>query len=86
MLPGTPNLRVSSVLIEGTDEVYRVACVELQGGDHLAAYSAELPGLVSRVSYHPVRSNGNLDPGDVERLLPLPGSPYLWGDSRRESH
>ena len=72
------------VPIEGTDEVYRFACVELLGGDRLPAYSAELPGLVGRVSYHPVRPNGNLDPDDVERLQPLPGSPYPWGDRRRE--
>jgi len=37
---------VKCVLIEGTDEVYRFACVELLGGDRLPAYSAELPGLV----------------------------------------
>ena len=30
--------------------------------------------------------NRNLNFGDFGRLLPLPGSPYLWGDSRRESH
>ena len=84
-LPDTPKLWVKCVLIEGTDEVYRFACVELRGGDHPAAYSAELPGLVGRVSYHPVRPNGNLDPDDVERLQPLPGSPYPWGDRRREA-
>jgi len=76
-LPDTPKLEVKCVLIEGTDEVYRFACVELRCGDHLAAYSAELPGLV--------RPNGNLDPGDVERLLPLAGSPYPWGDRRQEA-
>ena len=84
-LPNTPKLWVKCVPIEGTDEAYRFACVELVGGDHLPPYSAELPGLVGRVSYHPVRPNGNLDPGDVERLQPLPGSPYPWGDRRREA-
>src|SRR6059036_1008231 len=41
-LPDTPKLWVKCVLLEGTDEVYRSACVELRGGDHLPAYSAEL--------------------------------------------
>ena len=45
-LPDTPKLWVKCVPIEGTDEVYRFACVELRGGDHPAAYSAELPGLL----------------------------------------
>ena len=29
--------------------------------------------------------DGNLNPGDLERLLPVPGSPYPWGDRRREA-
>jgi sigma-B regulation protein RsbU (phosphoserine phosphatase) len=46
---------MSCVLIEGPDEVYRLACMELRGGNHLAAYSAELPGLAGWVSCHPLR-------------------------------
>jgi phosphoserine phosphatase RsbU/P len=37
------------------DEVHRLACLELRGGNHLAAYSTELPGLVGWVSCHPLR-------------------------------
>ena len=47
---------MNSVLIEGNDEVYRLACMELRGGNHLAAYSAELPGLAGWVSCHFLRS------------------------------
>ena len=54
-LPDTPKIRVKCVLIEGTDEVYRLACMELRGGNHLAAYSAELPGLAGWLSCHPLR-------------------------------
>jgi len=43
------------VLIEGTDEVYRLACMELRGGNHLAEYSAKLPGLASWVFCQPLR-------------------------------
>lgn len=35
--------------------VLRLACLELRGGNHLAAYSAELPGLAGWVSCHPLR-------------------------------
>jgi sigma-B regulation protein RsbU (phosphoserine phosphatase) len=45
------------MLIEGADKVYRLACMELRGGNHLAAYSAELPGLAGWVSCHPARSS-----------------------------
>lgn len=41
--------------IEKTDEVYRIACQEVRGGNHLAAYSAELPGLTGWVSCHPLQ-------------------------------
>ena len=41
--------------IERTDEVYRIACQEVRGGNHLAAYSAELPGLTGWVSCHPLQ-------------------------------
>ena len=43
------------MVIEEVDEVHRLACLELRGGNHLAAYSAELPGLAGWVSCHPLR-------------------------------
>src|SRR6266849_2772024 len=42
-------------MIEEADEVHRLACLELRGGNHLAAYSVELPGLAGWVSCHPLR-------------------------------
>src|ERR1700722_3294542 len=36
------------------EQVYRLACLELRGGNHLAAYPAELPGLVAWVSCRPL--------------------------------
>src|ERR1700685_4679667 len=41
--------------MEETGETYRLACLELRGGDHSAAYSAELPGLAGWVSCRPLR-------------------------------
>lgn len=38
-----------------TDQVYRLACMELRGGNQLAAYSAELPGLAGWISCRPLR-------------------------------
>jgi sigma-B regulation protein RsbU (phosphoserine phosphatase) len=35
-------------------EVHRLACLEVRGGNHLAAYSAELPGLAGWVSCQPL--------------------------------
>jgi serine phosphatase RsbU (regulator of sigma subunit) len=35
--------------------VDRLACLELRGGNHLATYSAELPGLTAWVSCNPLR-------------------------------
>src|SRR5882672_6411196 len=46
---------MNGVPIEGADGVYRLACMELRGGNHLATYSAELPGLAGWVSCHPLR-------------------------------
>ena len=43
------------MLIEKADVVHRLACLELRGGNHLATYSAELPGLAGWVSCHPLR-------------------------------
>jgi sigma-B regulation protein RsbU (phosphoserine phosphatase) len=45
------------------DPVYRLACLELRGGNHLAAYPAELPGLAAWVScrpLHPAPHGGDL--------------------------
>jgi sigma-B regulation protein RsbU (phosphoserine phosphatase) len=41
--------------IEETGEVHRLACLELRGGNHVAAYSAELPGLAGWISCRPLR-------------------------------
>jgi sigma-B regulation protein RsbU (phosphoserine phosphatase) len=43
------------MLIEEGEKVHRLACLELRGGNHLAAYSTELPGLAGWVSCHPLR-------------------------------
>lgn len=46
-----------------TDGVYRLACLELHGGNHLASYPAELPGLLGWVSCRPLEpaaSGGDL--------------------------
>src|SRR5580692_6065530 len=40
--------------IEETGGARRLACLELRGGNHSAAYSAELPGLSSWVSCRPL--------------------------------
>lgn len=45
------------MLTEEAGATYRLACLELRGGNHLAAYSAELPGLAAWVSCHPLRSS-----------------------------
>ena len=42
-------------MTEEADEVQRLACLELRGGNHLAAYSAELPGLAAWVSCRPLQ-------------------------------
>lgn len=36
------------------DQPYRLACLELHGGNHAGAYSAELPGLAGWVSCRPL--------------------------------
>jgi phosphoserine phosphatase RsbU/P len=43
------------MVMEMADEVQRLACLELRGGNHLATYSAELPGLTGWVSCRPLR-------------------------------
>ncbi len=42
------------MMIEEADEVYRLACLELRGGNQSASYSAELPGLDAWVSCRPL--------------------------------
>jgi serine phosphatase RsbU (regulator of sigma subunit) len=37
------------------DKVHRLACLEVRGGNHLAAYAAELPGLAGWVSCRPLQ-------------------------------
>jgi len=51
----TPNLRVYCMMVEEVDEVRRLTCLELRGGNHMAAYSAELPGLAGWVWCRPLR-------------------------------
>jgi len=50
-------------MAEDPEQVYRLACLELRGGNHLAAYGAELPGLEAWVScrpLHPAPRGGDL--------------------------
>src|ERR1700674_452085 len=49
--------KVDCMRIEETNEVYRLACLELRGGNQLAAYSVELPGLAGWIWCHPLRSS-----------------------------
>jgi phosphoserine phosphatase RsbU/P len=41
-------------MVEQKEQVYRLACMELRGGNHLAEYAAELPGLMGWVSCRPL--------------------------------
>ena len=41
-------------MVEGVEEVYRLACLELRGGNGFAAYSAELPGLLGWIACNPL--------------------------------
>ena len=43
------------MMLEKADEVHRLACLEVLGGNNRAAYSAELPGLAGWVSCHPLQ-------------------------------
>jgi hypothetical protein len=43
------------MIIEKGHEIHRIACQEVRGGNHLAAYSALLPGLTGWVSCHPLQ-------------------------------
>jgi sigma-B regulation protein RsbU (phosphoserine phosphatase) len=42
-------------MTEESQQRYRLACMELRGGNELTSYSAELPGLLGWVSCHPLR-------------------------------
>jgi len=42
-------------MIEEAEKVHQLACLELRGGNHLAEYPTELPGLAGWVSCHPLR-------------------------------
>jgi len=37
------------------EKIQRLACLEVRGGNHLAEYSTDLPGLAGWVSCHPLR-------------------------------
>jgi len=52
--------------IEEADEVQRLACLEVRGGNHLAAYAFELPGLDGWISCNPLRPSAR--GGDVYYL------------------
>src|SRR5437870_12724919 len=56
----------------------------IEGEQYLAL---NLLGSEQKMAAHSfvIPRNGNLNPGDLERLLPVPGSPYPWGDRRREA-
>lgn len=43
------------MMIEEAGQVCRLSCREVRGGNHLAAYSAELPGLAGWVSCRPLQ-------------------------------
>jgi sigma-B regulation protein RsbU (phosphoserine phosphatase) len=43
------------------DQPYRLACLELHGGNHAGSYSAELPGLAGWVSCRPLGTSGGGD-------------------------
>jgi serine phosphatase RsbU (regulator of sigma subunit) len=43
------------MILGEANEVLKIACQEVRGGNHLATYSAELPGLAGWVSCHPLQ-------------------------------
>jgi len=47
-------MAVDEVLPESADGVYRLACLELRGGNRAAVYRAELPGLDAWVCCRPL--------------------------------
>jgi serine phosphatase RsbU (regulator of sigma subunit) len=52
---GTQNIQVSQMVLEEINEVSRLACLEVRGGNDLATWAAELPGLAGWVSCQPLR-------------------------------
>jgi serine phosphatase RsbU (regulator of sigma subunit) len=48
---------VSYTEIEEKNDVYRLACLEVRGGNELAEYAADLPGLAAWVSCRPLHSS-----------------------------
>jgi sigma-B regulation protein RsbU (phosphoserine phosphatase) len=46
---------VNQMMIAEPDKVHRLACLEVRGGNHLAAYPVELPGLAGWVHCHPLQ-------------------------------
>lgn len=49
------------MLAPEVDRPYRLACLELRGGNQAAAYSAELPGLAGWISCRPLGTAGGGD-------------------------
>jgi sigma-B regulation protein RsbU (phosphoserine phosphatase) len=47
--------------VSETDQPYRLACLELHGGNQAGAYSAELPGLTGWISCRPLGTSGGGD-------------------------
>jgi len=47
----TPYIREDQMTMES----HKLACLEVRGGNHLAAYAVELPGLTGWVSCHPLQ-------------------------------
>ena len=45
----------NGLLTESVDEVQRLACMEIRGGNHSAVYSADLPGLSAWVCCRPLQ-------------------------------
>jgi sigma-B regulation protein RsbU (phosphoserine phosphatase) len=46
------------MMAQEVDQPYRLACLELRGGNRIGAFSAELPGLASWASCRPVGDSG----------------------------
>jgi hypothetical protein len=57
---------------------------QIEGEQYLAL---NLLGSEQKMAAHSmlIPRNGNLNPGDLDGLRPLPGSPYRWGDRHREA-
>ena len=54
---------MTTMPVEDTKGIYRLSCLEVRGGNHRAAYSAELPGLAGWLSCSPLEpshSGGDL--------------------------